>query len=561
MRARFASIASLGIMLLVVAVWAGGFAGCKGKRKILPPAPPAPIDLAGPALPPKTPKPLDVSYIPADAVFALVVDSFQLTDSANFQIFNQDVKPRVRQMGFDFDGTEQIVFLGGLGKKLGEYFVGSIQRYKQPVDVDKYLHERSPEWEEVAEGDHKYYRPQEKGVPCVCAATDRVILAANEETLKKMLAVGKDAESPLLTTLRKSDDAAAALGVLEVAPIRPQISAFLAFTKLPAPFDAPPYDGVKKLPGNVDEAILKFELTPYTALNATLIAKDEDGAIATDTFVANVVDKIVDTINEMTSENEGSPESTILSNLFGNINTTLKHSREGAKVELSYGGLTVQNQISLIGPRITSGFRGTWETADIEESKEKLGAIGAALNDYAAAKGTYPAPASYGPDGKPLLSWRVLLLPQLGQQALYDQFHLDEPWDSEHNKKLIPKMPIVYRNPGHAFDGKTQYVLPTGVGTVFEGKDGPKPDVITDDKAKTILAVELFDGRGIEWTKPEDMPLDRADPTPKLTHLAKPYFLAAFADGVARKINAKKNPAVVIMLFSPAGGEDVPDEF
>ena len=116
-----------------------------------------------------------------------------------------------------------------------------------------------------------------------------------------MLATGKDAESPLLTTLRKSDDAAAALAILEVAAIRPQISAFLAFTKLPSPFDAPPYDGVKKLPGNVDEAIVKFELTPYTAFSATLRAKDEDAAIATDTFLANVIDKVADTINEMAS--------------------------------------------------------------------------------------------------------------------------------------------------------------------------------------------------------------------------------------------------------------------
>ena len=202
--------------------------------------------------------------------------------------------------------------------------------------------------------------------------------------------------------------------------------------------------------------------------------------------------------------------AAVLTNMFGDIKSMLNHSREGTNVALSYGGLTVQNQISLIGPRLINSYRGTWEAATIDRSKEKLNAIGAALNDYAVAKGAYPAPAIYGPDGKPLLSWRVHLLPQLGQQPLYDQFHLDEPWDSEHNKTLIKRMPDVYRNPGHLFDGKTQYVLPTGVGTVFEGKEGPKPDVITDGKSKTILLVELFDGRGVEWTKPEELVFDRA---------------------------------------------------
>ena len=563
MQARYTSWAMLGILLTVAGC---GMSGC-GRKPNYAPAGPIVVDIVGPGYEMKTPKPLDVSYIPPEAVFALVADSVQFVKAPNFQLVNRDFKDRLKLWGYDLDATEQIVLFGGLGKKLGQYFMGSIQRYKEPIDLQMLLHARSPEWEEVAEGDHKYFRPQDKNLPCVCAATDRVILEADEETLKKMMSADKDADSPLLNTLRKLDDAPAALAVLEVAAIRPQINAFLVFTKLPAPFDAPPYDGIKKVPANIDEAIVKFDLVPYTSLSATLRAKDEDAAIATDTFVANVVDKVLETVDEMTAgsdeEAEGREAAQLaaMRNLFGDIKSVLLHSREGNEVKVSYGGRTVQNQITMIGPQFVNSYRGSWEAATIQDSKDKLAAIGAALNEYAAAKGTYPAPAIYGPDGKPLLSWRVQLLPQLGQQALYDQFHLDEPWDSEHNKKLLLQMPVVYRNPGHLFDGKTQYVMPTGVGTVFEGKEGPKPDIITDGKSKTILVVELFDGRGVEWTKPEDQKLDRADPTINLTHLAKPYFLAVFADGVAHKIDAKKNPGIVTGLFSPAGGEELPDEY
>ncbi len=75
--------------------------------------------------------------------------------------------------------------------------------------------------------------------------------------------------------------------------------------------------------------------------------------------------------------------------------------------------------------------------------------IGLAMHNYESTFGTFPP--AYIADkatGKPLLSWRVAILPFLEQDALYKQFHLDEPWDSAHNKTLIARMPPVYRSPG-----------------------------------------------------------------------------------------------------------------
>ncbi|MBV9126015.1 MAG: DUF1559 domain-containing protein, partial [Planctomycetes bacterium] len=48
-----------------------------------------------------------------------------------------------------------------------------------------------------------------------------------------------------------------------------------------------------------------------------------------------------------------------------------------------------------------------------------------------------PPAAICGKDGRPLLSWRVAILPYIEQQNLYNQFRLDEPWDSPTNKKLL----------------------------------------------------------------------------------------------------------------------------
>src|SRR5262249_55759444 len=97
--------------------------------------------------------------------------------------------------------------------------------------------------------------------------------------------------------------------------------------------------------------------------------------------------------------------------------------------------------------------------------------LGLALHNYIAAhNNNSPPPALPGKDGKPALSWRVALLPYLEQQALYDRFHLDEPWDSPHNKELIKEMPTVFNCPERtdAAPGTTTYRVFTGPGALFE---------------------------------------------------------------------------------------------
>ena len=77
----------------------------------------------------------------------------------------------------------------------------------------------------------------------------------------------------------------------------------------------------------------------------------------------------------------------------------------------------------------------------------------------------FPAQAILGTDGQPKLSWRVALLPHLGQEALYQQFHLAEPWDSPHNKTLIERMPTSFESPDSpAPAGMTRFRRFSGAG-------------------------------------------------------------------------------------------------
>lgn len=87
------------------------------------------------------------------------------------------------------------------------------------------------------------------------------------------------------------------------------------------------------------------------------------------------------------------------------------------------------------------------EAARRSTCKNNLKMIGLAMHNHHSVHGQFPAAASMSTDGKPLLSWRVQLLPFLNAASLYNEFKLDEPWDSAHNKKLIAQMPAVFACP------------------------------------------------------------------------------------------------------------------
>jgi hypothetical protein len=157
----------------------------------------------------------------------------------------------------------------------------------------------------------------------------------------------------------------------------------------------------------------------------------------------------------------------------------------------------------LIVPFIQSARETRWRLLCGDNIKQ----IGIAMHNYHGEKDSFPRQATTDPSGKPLLSWRVQLLPYLDQQELYNKFHLDEPWDSEHNKALISQMPAVFACPksSHlATEGKTCYLVPHGDRTILSGDHGGSIKNCTDGTSNTIMAVEAGDKASVIWTKPDD---------------------------------------------------------
>ena len=154
-------------------------------------------------------------------------------------------------------------------------------------------------------------------------------------------------------------------------------------------------------------------------------------------------------------------------------------------------------------------------TADLLEdnfdTEDDLQQLGRAVLNYESAFQTLPASAIYSDTGEALLSWRVSVLPFLGYQKLYDQFNLDESWDSPNNLSLLPMMPQIYAVDG-IDNGFTTYLAPTGSGTAFAFIAGINLGRVLDGTGDSILIVEADDDRAVQWTRPVDLPLDAANP-------------------------------------------------
>jgi len=231
---------------------------------------------------------------------------------------------------------------------------------------------------------------------------------------------------------------------------------------------------------------------------------------------------------------------------------------------------TVTMGIALLGmgqqsaqgkPRAAAAYAQADEEEQQQQARRKsvhnLRVISLAMHTFASASAETRLPAAaISKDGKPLLSWRVAILPHLGQQSLYDKFHLDEPWDSPHNKTLLNPMPDVYAPVTRTYEPKafTYYQVLVGPGALFEGDQGPTIANIKAGSAK-LMVVEA--GSPVPWTKPDEVPFDKGKPLPKLGGQFQRGFHVAFVNGAVLALSRAIDPEVLRSLITSKGSEFV----
>lgn len=208
---------------------------------------------------------------------------------------------------------------------------------------------------------------------------------------------------------------------------------------------------------------------------------------------------------------------------------------------------------SLISPAVFQAMA----AAERTQIRNDLKQIGVAMHQYEAEHGQLPDTYIKDEGGYPLLSWRVRLLPYMDEQELYEQFKLDEPWFSTHNRKLISQMPDVYQSPHLEKDEhKTPYLLPVADGTLFSRGKGVKLSEIIDGESNTIMVVEASDDQTVVWTKPEDLTIDLESPQ-EMVSSERGLCLTLMADGSVQVFGKSISTKILVALLTFAGQEDL----
>ncbi|MEZ6040043.1 MAG: DUF1559 domain-containing protein [Planctomycetaceae bacterium] len=290
------------------------------------------------------------------------------------------------------------------------------------------------------------------------------------------------------------------------------------------------------------------------------------------------------------------------------LSFTVANPADGAEGQsLETGELhfrVVRDELSQRDPQAASGIDATAMPVQVESTDgnssqpakrssnsarqgtvENLTKIIYALHRYHDAHGHFPPATILGKDGQggPPHSWRVELLPLLGYQELYDDYHFDEPWDSDHNKSLLAKMPDVYRSPLDSADSvntsylgvvsddvskraaelqemrdqrsgvlEPEYEQYTPEATVFWKQRGASFIDMHDGTSNCIAVIEAQ--RDIPWTKPADIDYSAEQPLPELGGWFEQGVHAAMADGMVKFLASDNDEQTIRNLLTITDG-------
>jgi hypothetical protein len=514
-------------------------------------------------------------YVPSHAVAAILLRPRALEEAdIEFLAESNGINSLRSELNYGPGEIEQLAIINvsapGRRPHLGVY----VLRLAPGVSTKRMRNALVAESGEIDDGEWTYWEGENSSyyIP-----DDRTIISGNADNVRTLMA--EDRRGPLRDWLSEADpDSELVVGALyDYAELLPTLHSARNILRLPIDRLATLEERLNLLPaGAVDRMLFEVRLMHAPGGRAVIQAADESLAGEIETLARAWHEKFAfafSQVREQIGDDHSGELGEAMLELLQWVGQHLTIHRDGQRVEFDLRPeaeserfmrhlrtLARINRSSAAGEAVDAIFRELWRQGELAGPSNQMRQIALAMHNYHDAWGYFPPASICDENRKPLLSWRVALLPFLDEGDLYDQFHFDEPWDSPHNRKLVEGIPPHYRS-ADAPPGSTRFQLPTGRRAPFQTQPTPlgvekfRLDYVADGTGKTIMVVEAGAARAVPWTKPDDVEFDEADPFEALGTIGEEGFRAALFDGRVLTIPRSISQDDLRRLIDPSDGE------
>lgn len=506
-----------------------------------------------------------LSSIPKDSLAIVSVDVSAIRQSKEFELLPWEVLSVLsrEELGVDLLLANSVEVSIGLPSPLPIF--GAAIRTAKPVDIRDLTIPGMGEIQQLPKNPKVRFRQVPGDVPLrVAQQDDSTVYFGSDGLLNRMMS-GPTGTAKILEVAKESKDPVVV--AISIETLRPLIVGFLKQGK-----DSLPPELISSLTTILQETkVIRISSTVglLSTINLDLYGGSPESAKTIEQALVKLRDfgiefmdaQVQDAIQRSPKELSPEMQQAILA-YKERLTTAAKKSiwtiqddRLHVEIQSANSTATIGILTGLLLPAVQAARDAARRASSVNNLKQ----IVIAMHQYHDHHSEMPPRViKRASDDEPLLSWRVALLPYLEQEELYNQFHLDEPWDSPHNEALIAKMPAIFANPSRRLPrGKTVYIRPQG-----EGLPGSLDKVgfrnITDGTSNTIAILEVDEQHAVNWTEPTDFDFDEAEELiSEIFPTQQSGANAAFYDGSIRFLSSEIDPAVLKALMTHGGGEVV----
>ena len=503
---------------------------------------------------------LDTSIISSDAFAALVVKPQRLLS----QSWAQDEKIKagllelVDRLGFSpMDCKTMLVAISPPQTPEDIPMVGRMD-FETPIDLSSIAQEFGDALSLIEEGGVSYFVTSDQKM-AYRSAGEGVIYFGELKRLRQ-LEQKSSAAGALARRLRGIELSGDATLLVDFAPIRPLLAQAASMTQQPFAGPSPEEEGVplEKLLAQLDSLSMSLDTAAEEVVVAEMDLGDSELAaqIAASSKKQISQFKIIGPL-ALSAALSGVPDdvssavSTLLYGVLGGLKITSSDNQVVAKLRLP-NSIADQFQVLL-------AYAGQLQLQ--EERSESFAVLGNALAEVLKQGYVPPSiedhPEWFDADGQSKLSWRVHLLPLLGEAELHAKFKLDEDWDSEHNLELLEEIPEIFQS----VEGSSQssFLGFGGEGMSMASGMLHKPDDLKDDADLTIMLMDVGDRLAVPWTQPIDLLSLDVEKLAEIADDTSGKIQVITVSGKKRTLQKRLSLEQLQAMLSIAGGEEVLD--